>query len=44
VAVAPDADGMLRCETMAVRFGQEPGPKPWLVVQDSADPKHRVLI
>ncbi|HEY6548861.1 MAG TPA: Uma2 family endonuclease, partial [Vicinamibacteria bacterium] len=36
VAVAPDADGMLRCETMAVRFGHEPGPKPKLVVEDAA--------
>lgn len=44
VLVSPDADGMLPCQTMAVRFGHEPGPKPRLVVEDAAEPAHRVLI
>lgn len=42
--VAPDPDGMLPSRTMAVRFGHEPAPKPQLVVEDGADPTHRVVI
>ena len=44
VLVSPGADGMVPCQTMAVRFGHEPGPNPRLVVEDVADSMHRVLI
>jgi Uma2 family endonuclease len=44
VLVSPDADGMIPCEALAVRFGHQPGSKPRLVVEDAAEPAHRVVI
>ena len=42
--VVPDGEGFLLSETLAVRFGHEPGPPPRLVVEGATDPKGRVQI
>jgi Uma2 family endonuclease len=44
VAVSADARGFLRSEALAVRFGNEPGSPPRLVVEDAADPENRAEI
>ena len=43
-AAAPDADGSVRAPILAVRFRQEPGESPLLVVEDVADPAQRAEI